>query len=77
LTGVQPTPAPNVAAGRAVSMSMGKLYRGIKVWLLALAAAEPGCERLLGGLGAVMVAGNLAERLVRRRLLPSGLDAAE
>jgi hypothetical protein len=34
-------------------------------------------ERVLGGLGAVMVAGYLAERLVRRRLLPSGWDAAE
>jgi hypothetical protein len=34
-------------------------------------------ERILGGLGAAMVAGYLAERLVRRRLLPSGWDAAE
>ena len=34
-------------------------------------------ERMLGGLGATMVAGYLAERLVRRRLLPSGWDAAE
>ena len=34
-------------------------------------------ERVLGGLGAAMVAGYLAERLVRRRLLPSGWDAAE
>lgn len=34
-------------------------------------------ERVLGGLEAAMVAGYLAERLVRRRLLPSGWDAAE
>ncbi|MGD0685407.1 MAG: hypothetical protein ABSA03_09850 [Streptosporangiaceae bacterium] len=34
-------------------------------------------ERVLSGLGAVMVAGYLAERLVRRRLLPSGWDVAE
>lgn len=34
-------------------------------------------RRVLGGLGAAMVAGYLAERLVRRRLLPSGWDAAE
>jgi hypothetical protein len=34
-------------------------------------------ERILGGLGATMVAGYLSERLVRRRLLPSGWDAAE
>jgi hypothetical protein len=33
--------------------------------------------RLLGGLGVAMVAGYLAERLVRRRLLPSGWDATE
>jgi hypothetical protein len=34
-------------------------------------------ERVLGGLGSAMVAGYLSERLVRRRLLPSGWDAAE
>jgi hypothetical protein len=33
--------------------------------------------RVLGGLGAAMVAGYLMERLVRRRLHPSGWDAAE
>lgn len=33
--------------------------------------------RVLGGLGAAMVAGHLLERLVRRRLRPSGWDAAE
>jgi hypothetical protein len=32
---------------------------------------------VLGGLGAAMVAGYLAERLVRHRLAPSGWDAAE
>jgi hypothetical protein len=41
-------------------------------WRPTLAA-----ERVLGGLGAVMVAGYLSERLVRRRLLPSGWDAVE
>ena len=39
--------------------------------------AEPAAERVLGVLGAAMVAGYLAERLARRRLLPSGWDAAE
>lgn len=34
-------------------------------------------ERLLGGLGATMVVGYLAERLVRQRLLPSGWEAME
>jgi hypothetical protein len=38
---------------------------------------NPAAERLLGGLGAAMVAGYLAERLVRRRLVPSGWDKAE
>ncbi len=33
--------------------------------------------RLLGGLGVVMTAGYLAEKLVRRRLRPSGWDALE
>jgi hypothetical protein len=41
-------------------------------WRPTLAA-----ERVLGGLGAVMVAGYLSERLVRRRLIPSGWDTAE
>jgi hypothetical protein len=38
-------------------------------------AAPP--ARMLGGLGAAMVAGYLVERLGRRRLHPSGWDAAE
>jgi hypothetical protein len=36
-----------------------------------------GARRLLGGLGAAMVAGYAAERLVRRRLSPAGWDTAE
>jgi hypothetical protein len=38
-------------------------------------AAAP--ARVLGGLGGVMVAGYLLERLARRRMHPSGWDAAE
>jgi hypothetical protein len=40
---------------------------------------QPGtaAEYTLGGLGATMVAGYLAERLVRQRLAPSGWDTAE
>jgi hypothetical protein len=38
---------------------------------------RPAARRLLGGLGAAMVAGYLAERLVRHRLVPSGWDTAE
>jgi hypothetical protein len=37
----------------------------------------PAPARVLGGLGAAMVAGYLVERLGRRRLHPSGWDAAE
>ena len=58
--------APAVMLG-AQACAMAALVRGPN-----LAA-----ERVLGGLGAAMVAGYLAERLVRRRLLPSGWDAAE
>jgi pimeloyl-ACP methyl ester carboxylesterase len=36
-----------------------------------------GAARALGGLGALQVAGYLGERLVRRRLRPSGWDAVE
>jgi hypothetical protein len=38
---------------------------------------NPAARRLLGGLGAAMVAGYLAERLVRHRLVPPGWDTAE
>ena len=38
---------------------------------------SPGAARALGGLGALQVAGYLGERLVRRRLRPSGWDAVE
>ena len=38
---------------------------------------NPAARRLLGGLGAAMVAGYLAERLVRQRLTPAGWDPAE
>ncbi len=38
---------------------------------------DTAAERTLGGLGTAMVAGYLAERLVRQRLAPSGWDAAE
>jgi hypothetical protein len=38
---------------------------------------DAAAERILGGLGAAMTAGYLAERLVRQRLTPAGLDRAE
>jgi hypothetical protein len=42
-----------------------------------LRGPSPAARRLLGGLGAAMVGGYLAERLVRHRLAPSGWDTAE
>lgn len=42
-----------------------------------LRGPSPAARRVLGGLGAAMVGGYLAERLVRHRLAPSGWDAAE
>jgi hypothetical protein len=48
---------------------------GIGGMVLAI-RPSPTAERLLGELGAVMVAGYLTERLVRRRL-PSDWNAAE
>jgi hypothetical protein len=42
-----------------------------------LRGPDPVAQRLLGGLGAAMAAGYLAERLVRQRLLPAGWDGAE
>ena len=44
--------------------------------LLARRPAE-GATRVLGALGAVMVGGYLAERVVRHRLTPGGWDVVE
>lgn len=67
------------------SLLMGTALSAPAVMLVAQALAtaavirQPNraAECVLGGLGAAMVAGYLAERLVRRRLLPSGWDAVE
>ena len=72
------------AVGRD-SLLMGTALSAPAVMLGAQAGAiaallrgpSPAARRLLGGLGAAMVAGYLAERLVRHRLAPSGWDAAE
>ena len=72
------------AVGRD-SLLMGTALSAPAVMLGAQAGAitalvrgpSPAARRLLGGLGAVMVAGYLAERLVRHRLVPPGWDAAE
>ena len=72
------------AVGRD-SLLMGTALSAPAVMLSAQAGAitallrgpSPAARRVLGGLGAAMVAGYLAERLVRHRLAPSGWDAAE
>jgi VIT1/CCC1 family predicted Fe2+/Mn2+ transporter len=72
------------AVGRD-SLLMGTALSAPAVMLGAQAGAitallrgpNPAARRVLGGLGAAMVAGYLAERLVRHRLAPSGWDAAE
>jgi pimeloyl-ACP methyl ester carboxylesterase len=51
----------------------------VQATLTAVVASRPsrGATRALGGLGALQVAGYLGERLVRRRLRPSGWDRLE
>jgi hypothetical protein len=72
------------AVGRD-SLLMGTALSAPAVMLGAQAAAiaallrgpSPAARRLLGGLGAAMAAGYLAERLVRHRLGRAGWDPAE
>jgi hypothetical protein len=76
--------------GRADSIARDTLLKGTAlsapVTNLLLQAAmtvrvarrpTPGATRALAGLGALQVAGYLGERLVRRRLRPSGWDPVE
>lgn len=61
------------------ALSAPVIMLGAQAWATAALAWQPNlaAKRVLGGLGAAMVAGYLSERLVRERLLPSGWDAAE
>jgi hypothetical protein len=63
--------------GTALSAPVTMLGTQACATAVLLRRPSPAAERVLGGLGAVMVAGYLAERLGRRRLLPSGWDTAE
>src|SRR5215211_7246031 len=76
--------------GRAEAIARDAIFRGtalsapvsnllIQGAVTAVVARRPsrGAARALGGLGALQVAGYLGERLVRRRLRPSGWDALE
>jgi hypothetical protein len=66
-----------VLMGTALSAPVVML--AARAWAIVALFRRPGAaaERALGGLGATMVAGYLAERLVRQRLAPPGWDAAE
>ena len=76
--------------GRADTMARDAILRGTalsapvsnllaQAAMTAVMARRPGrgAARALGGLGALPVAGYLGERLVRRRLRPSGWDPVE
>jgi hypothetical protein len=66
-----------ILRGTALSAPVSNLL--VQTVLTALVARRPsqGATRALGGLGALQVAGYLGERLVRRRLRPSGWDPVE
>jgi hypothetical protein len=66
-----------VLMGTALSAPVVMLAaHGVAVTRL-LHGSAAGERRVLGGLGAVMVAGYAGESLVRQRLRPSGFDAVE
>src|SRR5215218_8629769 len=66
-----------ILRGTALSAPVSNLL--VQAALTVVVARRPsrGTVRALGGLGALQVAGYLGERLVRRRLRPSGWDAME
>jgi pimeloyl-ACP methyl ester carboxylesterase len=66
-----------ILKGTALSAPVSNLL--VQATLTAVMARRPsrGAARALGGLGALQLAGYLGERLVRRRLRPSGWDAVE
>jgi pimeloyl-ACP methyl ester carboxylesterase len=66
-----------ILKGTALSAPLSNLL--VQAVLTAVLARRPsrGAARALGGLGALQVPGYLGERLVRRRLRPSGWDTVE
>jgi pimeloyl-ACP methyl ester carboxylesterase len=66
-----------ILKGTALSAPVSNLL--VQAALTALVARRPSraAVRILGGLGALQMAGYLGERLVRRRLRPSGWDPVE
>jgi hypothetical protein len=67
----------SVLMGTALSAPVAMLGAQAYGITALLRGPDPAAQRLLGGLGAAMTAGYLAERLVRQRLLPSGWDGTE
>jgi hypothetical protein len=66
-----------VLMGTALSAPVVMLAAQAWAVVALLRRPDAAAERVLGGLGAAMVAGYLAERLVRWRLTIAGWDAAE
>ena len=66
-----------VAMGTALSAPVVMLAGQASAVAALLRRPRAAAERVLGGLGAAMMAGYLAERLVRQRLTPAGWEAAE
>jgi hypothetical protein len=66
-----------VLMGTALSAPVVML--AAQAWAIAAVLRRPDAAagRTLGGLGAAMITGYLAERLVRQRLTPAGWDTAE
>jgi hypothetical protein len=75
----QPSAVGRDALLMGTALSAPEVMLGAQAGAIAalLRGPSPAARRLLGGLGAAMVAGYLAERLVRHRLTPSGWDMAE
>jgi hypothetical protein len=67
----------SVLMGTALSAPVVMLGAQAGAITVLLLRPSRGARRLLGGLGATMMAGYAAERLVRRRLAPVGWDTTE
>jgi pimeloyl-ACP methyl ester carboxylesterase len=66
-----------ILKGTALSAPVSNLLVQAAVTVLVARRPSRGAARALAGLGALQVPGYLGERLVRRRLRPSGWDAVE
>jgi pimeloyl-ACP methyl ester carboxylesterase len=66
-----------ILRGTALSAPVSNLLAQAAMTVLMARRPSRGAARALAGLGALQVPGYLGERLVRRRLRPSGWDAVE